>query len=81
MALGYISGHSDQMAIAIIGSQGAVILSKLLQQETDDSVQAIIVWALGQMGKHSPEHAQAIAETNIFKKLVQVVLIIYFLSK
>ncbi|XP_057321383.1 sperm-associated antigen 6-like [Microplitis mediator] len=72
MALGYISGHSDQMAIAIIGSQGAVILSKLLQQETDDSIQAIIVWALGQMGKHSPEHAQAIAETNIFKKLVQL---------
>lgn len=33
---------------------------------------AITVWAIGQIGKHTPEHAKAIAASNILPKLLEV---------
>lgn len=74
MALGYIAGHSAQMAMIAIESKGASQLASVLEQETDDDILAITAWALGQMGKHSPDHAKAIATTNIFPRILQVKL-------
>ncbi|XP_076234935.1 sperm-associated antigen 6 [Calliopsis andreniformis] len=71
MALGYIAGHSDQLAAAVIGSKAVIILSGVLHQEDDDYILAITAWAVGQIGKHTPEHAKAIAVANIFPKLLQ----------
>lgn len=95
MAIGYIAGHSDQLAIAIIGSkvwcfdavvcyniltkirkkyllQGIVLLSTILHEENDDHTLAITVWAVGQIGKHTSEHAKAVAVANILPKILQV---------
>ena len=33
---------------------------------------ATAIWALGQIGKHTPEHAKALALTNVFPKIIQV---------
>ncbi|XP_034950035.1 sperm-associated antigen 6-like [Chelonus insularis] len=71
MALGYIAGHSDHLASMIITSKGAVQLSTLLQQETNDIALAIIIWTLGQIGKHDSECVKAITDTNILPKLLQ----------
>ncbi|XP_076680034.1 sperm-associated antigen 6 isoform X2 [Andrena cerasifolii] len=70
MALGYIAGHSDQLAIAVIGSSGIVLLSTVLHEEKDDHMLAITVWAIGQIGKHTTEHAKAVAVANILPKLL-----------
>ncbi|XP_024946712.1 sperm-associated antigen 6 isoform X5 [Cephus cinctus] len=72
MALGYIAGQSNQLAIAIIGSAGVIQLALLLQEEKEDHIRAVIVWALGQIGKHTPEHAKALAVANIFPKLIEL---------
>ncbi|XP_044000963.1 sperm-associated antigen 6-like [Aphidius gifuensis] len=70
MSLGYIAGHSDQLAMVIIGSKGVAQLSTLLNDDNDDHVLSITVWTLGQIGKHSHEHAKAIAIENIFPKIL-----------
>ncbi|XP_046617131.1 sperm-associated antigen 6-like isoform X1 [Neodiprion virginianus] len=72
MALGYIAGHSDQLAIAVIGSKGVVQLAIVLQEETEDHILSITVWALGQIGKHTPEHAKALAVADVFRKLLEL---------
>ncbi|CAD1480126.1 unnamed protein product, partial [Heterotrigona itama] len=72
MAIGYIAGHLDQLAIAVIGSKGVVHLSAILLEETDDHILAVTVWAIGQIGKHTSEHAKAVAVANILPKLLQL---------
>ncbi|KYQ54676.1 Sperm-associated antigen 6 [Trachymyrmex zeteki] len=80
MTLGYIAGHSDQLAVAIIRSeasnsslnQGIVQLAVVLQEETDDHILAVTVWAIGQIGKYTPEHAKAVAIANLLSKLVEL---------
>lgn len=36
--------------------------------------QAAIAWALGQIGRHTPEHAKAVAVTNALNSLLQCYL-------
>ncbi|XP_001603009.1 sperm-associated antigen 6-like [Nasonia vitripennis] len=66
MALGYIAGHSDELATAIIEMKGVHQLVTVLTIEQENHILSITIWALGQIGKHSPEHAKAIADTNVF---------------
>ncbi|KZC11851.1 PREDICTED: sperm-associated antigen 6 [Dufourea novaeangliae] len=72
MAIGYIAGHSDQLAIAVIGSNGVIQLANVLHEEKDEHTLAITTWAIGQIGKHTPEHAKAVAAANILPKLLQL---------
>lgn len=46
----------------------------VLQEETEDHILAVTVWAIGQIGKHTPEHAKAVAAANILSKLLKVYL-------
>ncbi|XP_067213594.1 sperm-associated antigen 6-like [Linepithema humile] len=72
MALGYIAGHCDQLALAVIGSKGIVQLAIVLQEETEDHILAVTAWTIGQIGKHSSEHAKAVAVANILSKLLEL---------
>ncbi|XP_063985632.1 sperm-associated antigen 6-like [Diachasmimorpha longicaudata] len=72
IALGFIAGHSAQSAIMIISSNGVFPLSSILNEENDSHTISTAIWALGQIGKHSQEHAQAVAAANIFPKLLQL---------
>ncbi|XP_076390410.1 uncharacterized protein LOC100883620 isoform X1 [Megachile rotundata] len=72
MAIGYIAGHSDQLAVAVIGSQAIVHLSTILHNEDDNHLLAVTTWAIGQIGKHTSEHAKAVAIANVFPKLLQL---------
>ncbi|KAG5345979.1 SPAG6 protein, partial [Acromyrmex heyeri] len=72
MTLGYIAGHSDQLAVAIIRSEGIAQLAIVLQEETDDHILAVTVWAIGQIGKYTPEHAKAVAIANLLSKLLEL---------
>lgn len=47
-------------------------LAVVLQEETDDHILAVTVWAIGQIGKHTPEHAKAVAVANLLSKLLEV---------
>ena len=40
----------------------------------EDHIQAAAAWALGQIGRHTPEHAKAVAVANVLPKLLQCYL-------
>ncbi|KAF0287427.1 Sperm-associated antigen 6 [Amphibalanus amphitrite] len=72
MALGFTAAHSQQLAMSVIVSRGVVQLAICLNEEKDDHIRGAAVWALGQIGRHTPEHAKAIAMANLFPKLLEV---------
>ena len=45
-----------------------------LAEEPQDHIQAAAAWALGQIGRHTPEHAKAVAAANVLPKLLQCYL-------
>lgn len=72
MALGYIGAFSDTLALAIIVHQGILPLKDALVNETEDYIRAAAAWSLGQIGRHTPDHSKALAQADIFRKLIDV---------
>jgi len=71
MMLGYVAAHSETLAMAVIVSKGVSQLAITLSDEQEDHIKAATVWALGQIGRHTPEHAKAIAVSNVLPRLLQ----------
>ncbi|XP_076256219.1 uncharacterized protein LOC143193752 [Rhynchophorus ferrugineus] len=71
-ALGFIAGHSPQLSMTVIGCRTVQSLVGILNSSSDDSLLTATTWALGQIGKHSPEHSQAVASTNVFQRLMEL---------
>lgn len=42
-----------------------------LAEESEDHLRAAAAWALGQIGRHTPEHAKAVALANVLPKLLE----------
>ncbi len=45
-----------------------------MSEEREDHLKAAAAWALGQIGRHTPEHAKAVALANILPKLLECYL-------
>lgn len=71
MMLGYVAAHSESLAMAVIMSKGVSQLAIILSEEQEDHIKAATVWALGQIGGHTPEHAKAIGVSNVLPRLLQ----------
>ena len=65
MALGYIAAFSETLALAVIAEKGLVPLVAAQTDEAEDHVKAATAWTLGQVGRHSPDHAKAVADTGV----------------
>nr|XP_009859530.1 pf16 protein isoform X2 [Ciona intestinalis]XP_009859532.1 pf16 protein isoform X3 [Ciona intestinalis] len=74
MTLGYIAAHSDNLAMAVIVSKGVNQLAITLAEESEDHIKAAVGWSLGQIGRHTPEHAKAVAVANVLPRLLQLYL-------
>ena len=72
MALGFISAFSETLALAVIVARGVPALKDALINEPEDHVKAATVWTLGQIGRHTPDHARAIAEGGVMQPMVQL---------
>ena len=70
MALGYISAFSETLAMAVIVALGVPALKDALINEPEDHIRAATVWTLGQIGRHSPDHAKALAEGGVLQPMV-----------
>ncbi|KIZ07868.1 putative Sperm-associated antigen 6 [Monoraphidium neglectum] len=70
MALGYIAAFSETLALAVIAEKALPPLVAALAQEPEDHVKAATAWALGQLGRHTPDHAKAVADTGVLATLV-----------
>ena len=69
----HVSNSPRGLTLAVDArSQGVVQLAICLNEEKDDHIRGAAVWALGQIGRHTPEHAKAIAMANLFPKLLEV---------
>ena len=54
--------------------QGVTQLAITLAEEPEDHIQAAAAWALGQIGRHTPEHAKAVAVANVLPRLLECYL-------
>lgn len=72
MALGYIGAWTETLSLAIIVHQGIIPLKTALVNEPEDYIKAAAAWSLGQIGHHTPDHAKALAQTDVFRKLIDV---------
>ncbi|OON19756.1 Armadillo/beta-catenin-like repeat protein, partial [Opisthorchis viverrini] len=71
MALGYIAAHSESLAMAIIMCGSVPQLKCTLWRETNEDVKAACAWALGQIGRHTPEHAKAVAKSDVLPIILE----------
>jgi 3-methyladenine DNA glycosylase AlkD len=74
MALGYISAFSETLALAVIVSKGIVPLRAALIEEKEDHIKAAAAWSLGQIGRHTTDHAAALAEAGVLRHLLELML-------
>merc|ERR1712138_217407 len=72
--MGYISAFDDSLAMAVIVSKGIAPLKDALINEPEDHLKAASAWSLGQIGRHSPDHARALAEAAVLRRLLAVYL-------
>lgn len=72
MALGYIAAFSETLALAILTNNAIPSLKDALMNDSEDYIRAAAAWSLGQLGRHSPDHAKAIAQADVLSKLIQV---------
>lgn len=70
MALGFISAFSETLALAVIVSKGVAPMKQALEEEKEDHIRAAAAWSLGQMGRHTPDHARALAEADVMRVLL-----------
>ncbi|XP_028036326.1 sperm-associated antigen 6-like isoform X2 [Bombyx mandarina] len=73
MALGFIAGQSDQLAMAVIESKAITPLVEILQKkDAEDAELCAATWTLGHIAKHSPQHSLAVAVANALPRLLQL---------
>merc|ERR1711966_610180 len=70
----YISAFSETLALAVLVSKGIPPLKDALINEPEDHLKAASAWSLGQIGRHSPDHARALAEADVLRRLLAVYL-------
>mmetsp|Transcript_17153 Transcript_17153/g.8108 ORF Transcript_17153/g.8108 Transcript_17153/m.8108 type:complete len:80 (+) Transcript_17153:953-1192(+) len=72
MTLGYISAFDESLAMGVIVSKGISPLKDALINEPEDHIKAASAWSLGQIGRHSADHARALAENDVPARLLAV---------
>ena len=70
--IGFIAKHDEEsLAKDCLKENAHLALKDALMHETIDKIKEKAAWALGKLGKHSADHANALAETEILQKLLQ----------
>lgn len=60
------------MLLLLLAVQGVNQLALALSEESEDHIKAATVWSIGQIGRHTPEHAKAVALANLLPKLLEL---------
>lgn len=81
MALGYIAAFNETLSFAVILVKAVPVLAACLapapKQNAADAklnefVTAAACWSLGQLGRHSPDHAKHLTEFSVLSKLLAI---------
>lgn len=60
--------------MSVIVSHGVPALARALHEEGAAHIRAAAAWSLGQIGRHTPEHARHVAEANVLPDLLACTL-------
>ncbi|KAI9104655.1 armadillo-type protein [Phlyctochytrium arcticum] len=72
MTLGYVAAFSETLALAVIVAKGVAPLTQALVSEQEEHIKAACAWSLGQIGRHSPDHAKTLADQAVLPKLLRI---------
>ncbi|KXS16285.1 ARM repeat-containing protein, partial [Gonapodya prolifera JEL478] len=72
MALGYISAFGEALALAVAVTGGVDAVARAMDTDEEDLVKSACAWTLGQVGRHSPEHARAVAASGALLRLADI---------
>ncbi|KAJ3183774.1 Sperm-associated antigen 6 [Geranomyces variabilis] len=72
MTLGYVAAFSETLALAVIVAKGVPPLTQALVIENEEHIKAACAWSLGQIGRHSPDHAKILADHAVLPKLLKI---------
>jgi hypothetical protein len=61
---------SETLALSVIAEKALPPLVAALSEESEDHLKAALAWALGQVGRHTPDHAKAVSDTGVLGALV-----------
>lgn len=75
MCLGYIATYNETSAATIISAKCIPHLRDALIKEKQSHIKAAAAWTLGQLGSHSESHAKAMAENDVPRDLLMVVIV------
>ncbi|KAL0248858.1 hypothetical protein GEMRC1_004092 [Eukaryota sp. GEM-RC1] len=73
MAVGFISAFSATSALSIIVEKVPESLLDLIDVCREDHVKASAVWTLGQLGRHSPDHAKALNDVGFVPRVLALI--------
>ncbi len=65
MAIGFVAAFSETLASTVIAEKAVLPLVDVIRNEDEDVLKGAATWTLAQIGKHSSEHAKAVAVTGI----------------
>ena len=65
IAIGFIAAHNEKLAEAIIDVNGIDFIKSALESEESPLIRSACCYALGQIGKHAPKHANKVAENGV----------------
>ncbi|KND05192.1 uncharacterized protein SPPG_00853 [Spizellomyces punctatus DAOM BR117] len=72
MTLGYVAAFSETLALAVIVAKGVPPLTQALTVENEEHIKAACAWSLGQIGRHSPDHAKTLSDHAVLPKLLKI---------
>lgn len=71
MAVGFIASFGADLAQAAVDVGSVPALREALLEDREPHLKAAAVWALGQVGKHGPGHANALAKADVLRVLLE----------
>ncbi|KAH7440314.1 hypothetical protein KP509_04G101200 [Ceratopteris richardii] len=74
MAVGCIAAFDDILADKIIKVNGIPPLMDALSNEEEDHIRSASAWSLGQIGKHTSNHALAVAMAGVLPRMISTFL-------
>lgn len=68
--IGFVAKDDESLAKDCIKENAHIALKDVLMHESNDKIKERVAWALGKLGKHTADHANALAEADILQKLL-----------
>jgi len=65
MTLGFIAAWHETLATAVIQTKGVEALLRVLIEDQEHHLKGASAWSLGQIGRHSEQHAFALCEKRL----------------